>query len=1382
MKKNYFARYASPNIVIVPTSTTNTTTIAANSGPSTNKQIGAKYPGVLSKKLKSSHDDLNMSTNCRDIDSVEEALRQLHNEQTVPAVLSSKHEGTFISNSKYSCQSNLIELTNTYNNDSTLKSEACLKKQAIGTKVSKCYNIEANKEQDFENSNRLQNNTDSSKYSNNYTSSTTSVRANNKLKHMNIQDQKRHSQSTINQTETKDSPCESSRKRSRKQEDCNDKNVNMTCLEQRKVLKMKASSSSNNHDKKHFELSLKDKLTLPSKEQRHEYENIKSNNDGLRSARILHEQINVKTSGALKRYLDYRRFLDNCYKKRDKKSCLTEPKVREERSSKYIKEKEASRNVKPVMERKENKENLKLKSVIERAKKKQESKKINSYIDKKISHKESTTNEHTKYKNDNKDITSTERIKKKDEIKIKLTSYLASKKKKEKPDKRHDKHSKTVETNKKLNFINKKEILRVKKQRKSQKELCNGTSYSERKKLKDETNKKTNQIKTSGPKRQKDFEHEKTQKSRKSESSTERNSSCRKITEMTPTSTRTVKIIKEPSGINLPSINTIDLRSKLTRKRTINQSNIDITRIKSSSKRENLLVTLNQEVQARRFESSQAASKPKVKKTKKIKLVINIKCPNSNDDSDEVANESEPEITSGNTSPHQDLSFLDEIDIDGIVDSLNAGQRMESPIRENNISTEVGLNDELICKNNSNSSVEALTRDCHLIDIQHPDSLIHNSEQSNVGFINKVTNPQVIATKNNTNLLKGYNDDVYEVIDITDDVENNTILVDDDSVLVSMDQNKNVKQSIVLHKERGNKSDIFLSESNKANPKVPIIYINNNPRDGTGAEINIGELLDVKHWDAQVNGINANQETSNNLSKDLKVPKKENECREVSEIVVASDFILNDTDHPPIHIKKESDIHSLLNIKNETYDNNIVPSTSVKKEVSHNPTRVKKEPHDETISSTKIINSENVSVTLPVQSNIDSKDNDKTPAKEVSVQNTTIIKSENTNSAFSEYDSHSKKDSINPTVDVNQSKYTPFIEKVNTELSKNKTKQAEIVTSTIKNRQDNPVTLTDSPLKIPSIPKESELKIGNDINNATATPQTNLENKHVEAVESPSINTEHYNIGGNLNKGYINAMEKQMFESLHKKFTVLDLIHGGYFSNIYKCQDSSGGLYAVKVLRHRFLSMGMYKKSIFTGLQKIRNKYGHFNIEIISHFYMGWELCWLTEYYPRNLGQELANKTFLNIDVVQNLSRQLVSAVIMLTRNCIIHSDIKPSHILLNSEGNGLKLCGFDRADYGYNIKITPSSGTSSYRAPEIILGFKADYKIDVWATALVIYEMASGTKLFPGIYNNQILYHQICTLGPIDIEMLERSTQVHKHFLDTNFMRQVGPKVRYAV
>nr|XP_026500371.1 serine/threonine-protein kinase prp4-like [Vanessa tameamea] len=88
---------------------------------------------------------------------------------------------------------------------------------------------------------------------------------------------------------------------------------------------------------------------------------------------------------------------------------------------------------------------------------------------------------------------------------------------------------------------------------------------------------------------------------------------------------------------------------------------------------------------------------------------------------------------------------------------------------------------------------------------------------------------------------------------------------------------------------------------------------------------------------------------------------------------------------------------------------------------------------------------------------------------------------------------------------------------------------------------------------------------------------------------------------------------------------------------------------------------------------------------------------------------------------------------------------------------------------------MTPNIGSISYRTPEVILGYSAGFSIDVWSTALILHEMATGQKLFPGYCNWDILYIQMCTLGNIPLEMLSRSYYSNKYFVHGKFKKKNG-------
>ncbi|XP_053613280.1 uncharacterized protein MAL13P1.304-like isoform X2 [Plodia interpunctella] len=255
-------------------------------------------------------------------------------------------------------------------------------------------------------------------------------------------------------------------------------------------------------------------------------------------------------------------------------------------------------------------------------------------------------------------------------------------------------------------------------------------------------------------------------------------------------------------------------------------------------------------------------------------------------------------------------------------------------------------------------------------------------------------------------------------------------------------------------------------------------------------------------------------------------------------------------------------------------------------------------------------------------------------------------------------------------------------------------------------------------------------------------------------------------------------LERQMLKCFNENILVDSLIHSGSFSKIFRCRnEKTGRYYAVKSLNSASVYKNAQQVDMLFGLQSGKASSCFSCVYILNSFSFGGHLCLFMDYYPKNLKRALEeNAKPFHINVVQHLARQLVSAVALLSEHDILHSDINPKHILLDHTNSQLKLCGFDRARKVPNIKPNPNIVTSNYRPPESIIGYKLGIKVDVWATGLVLYEMATNIQLFPGTTDNDILFKQMCTLGALPVEMIQRSRFSHKHFTGSSFKRIMEP------
>ncbi|XP_069360650.1 serine/threonine-protein kinase PRP4 homolog [Maniola hyperantus] len=270
-------------------------------------------------------------------------------------------------------------------------------------------------------------------------------------------------------------------------------------------------------------------------------------------------------------------------------------------------------------------------------------------------------------------------------------------------------------------------------------------------------------------------------------------------------------------------------------------------------------------------------------------------------------------------------------------------------------------------------------------------------------------------------------------------------------------------------------------------------------------------------------------------------------------------------------------------------------------------------------------------------------------------------------------------------------------------------------------------------------------------------------------------------------KNLLYKLEKKLFVFFHEHY-VASIIHYGKNSTIIKCKQGAWNKYAVKILKDEEQQyFGKAKQEMLLQMQMNIPKENLFSIYFSEGFSLEKRWCFLMEFYPKTLSQALQEcrrgvqewKPF-HINKVQELARQLVAAVTVLKYNDIVHSDINPSHILLDSSNEKLRLCGFDDAYYIGAGKTSSNQRTLNYRAPEVIVGYSSGFSIDVWSTAIVLVEMATGLVTFPGYTNNDILFRQMSMLGRIPNEMLEKSTHRSQYFHGFMFKRKIGSEIKY--
>ncbi|MCX6173793.1 MAG: protein kinase [Ignavibacteriales bacterium] len=117
--------------------------------------------------------------------------------------------------------------------------------------------------------------------------------------------------------------------------------------------------------------------------------------------------------------------------------------------------------------------------------------------------------------------------------------------------------------------------------------------------------------------------------------------------------------------------------------------------------------------------------------------------------------------------------------------------------------------------------------------------------------------------------------------------------------------------------------------------------------------------------------------------------------------------------------------------------------------------------------------------------------------------------------------------------------------------------------------------------------------------------------------------------------------------------------------------------------------------------------------------------------------------TGLSIEEAINYAIQIGEALEEAHAKGIIHRDIKPDNIMINSK-NQIKVMDFGIAKLKEGLGVTrtmSTSGTVSYMAPEQLSNSKIDGRADIFSLGVLFYEMLSGRLPFRGEHHASMMY-----------------------------------------
>ena len=203
------------------------------------------------------------------------------------------------------------------------------------------------------------------------------------------------------------------------------------------------------------------------------------------------------------------------------------------------------------------------------------------------------------------------------------------------------------------------------------------------------------------------------------------------------------------------------------------------------------------------------------------------------------------------------------------------------------------------------------------------------------------------------------------------------------------------------------------------------------------------------------------------------------------------------------------------------------------------------------------------------------------------------------------------------------------------------------------------------------------------------------------------------------------------------RYKVLGLIGRGGMANVYLARDLILDRdVAVKILRFDFQSnkeaLRRFKREALSTTQLI-----HPNIVSVYDVDEDDGLQYIVMEYiqGRDLKKFIQEKGQLSLEDVIHIMSQILSAMALAHQNRIIHRDIKPQNLLIDSD-NVIKV-----TDFGIAIALSETSltqtnsllGSVHYMSPEQARGSIPTIKSDIYALGIVLYELVTGKVPFDG-------------------------------------------------
>eukprot|EP00927_Polykrikos_kofoidii_P000929 TRINITY_DN10349_c0_g2_i1.p1 TRINITY_DN10349_c0_g2~~TRINITY_DN10349_c0_g2_i1.p1 ORF type:complete len:741 (+),score=111.87 TRINITY_DN10349_c0_g2_i1:305-2224(+) len=240
------------------------------------------------------------------------------------------------------------------------------------------------------------------------------------------------------------------------------------------------------------------------------------------------------------------------------------------------------------------------------------------------------------------------------------------------------------------------------------------------------------------------------------------------------------------------------------------------------------------------------------------------------------------------------------------------------------------------------------------------------------------------------------------------------------------------------------------------------------------------------------------------------------------------------------------------------------------------------------------------------------------------------------------------------------------------------------------------------------------------------------------------------------------------------RYQIVEYLGSAAFSRAVQCVDlQNKKMVCMKIIKNDkdFFDQSLDEIKLLKYINVNGDVDEHCVLRLYDYFYHKEHLIIVTELLRDNLyefskfNRDFGEAPYFTLGRLQKIAKQVLKGLDYAHSLGLIHCDLKPENILIKSfRRSEVKVIDFGSSCF-VNDHLSSYVQSRSYRAPEVILGFAYDQKIDLWSVGCILAELWTGYVLFQNDSVHSLLARILGIIGNFPKHILARGRYVSQYF-----------------